>query len=257
MGRHALAMLYPQQYETMIAACNKANEPLEIHEQQTFPENHAVVMGRLLGMWNVPSSVYHPLVYTLEPYETLARLPQPLRQRVELVKTAVMIGQLAVATWDDWDRIELPPDFVIEHLGLTDLSTVLKRTQADLKAIEGFQTGGCLGPEPSTRAADSRKVAYCNLSANSFDFFAALLTSMGIDHEPCDLGNIGAQPVLVSGIGKSWQEINAQVAKHLDGVKCLIVLDEDRFAQSAVRDGVLTLPTSIGALRQGLQSLQN
>jgi DNA-binding response OmpR family regulator len=57
LGRVVLGTLYPDHYLRLIKQCEAQQESLIEQEKQVFPENHAMIMTRLLGEWNIPEQI--------------------------------------------------------------------------------------------------------------------------------------------------------------------------------------------------------
>lgn len=112
LGRVALASLYPDQYNTMIGVCQRDQKSLRECERLVFSESHAEVMCQLLVSWNVPAELCQPLRHILDDDSQIAQLTEPLRTRVQLVKLAIVLRQIAVGKWRDWDWLELPSEAV-------------------------------------------------------------------------------------------------------------------------------------------------
>ncbi|MFG0287352.1 MAG: HDOD domain-containing protein, partial [Rhodopirellula sp. JB044] len=194
-GRVVLGSHYPEYYESMAKACAKYSQPLMMYEEQLFPQSYAEVMCGLLADWDIPKNVFDPLQHILEPYSALAKLPDPMRTKVELVKLATLIGHIAVGRWEPWEMVELPRNSVCERLGITSISQVIEDTRSQLPGIpclrntEGHLSNGPTASSPtspSQAAADQhsvRRLDYINLSDEKHDFLADIVSSMGIQLE--------------------------------------------------------------------------
>ena len=216
LGRVILGTLYSRQYESMIAACQERSQPLVEQEKWVFPENHAKVMARLLALWNIPPDAYHPLKYVLDEYPSLMRLSEPTRTKVELTKLAVVIGHIVAGSWEDWDVVEFPPTPLLKRLGIHCVATIIEQTKADVQGILDNETQAS-GRKESVRDISqpkplSRQITYCNLSEQTFDFFAELLPSMGIRLKACpaDACNFD-ENVLINCIGAPPEQLAVRV----------------------------------------------
>ena len=174
LGRVVLATIYPQHYARMVTSCQQRGESLLDQERQTFPENHARVMSRLLGIWNIPQEVYQPLKYVLDDYSSLCRLPDPERAQVELVKLAVLVGRTAAGAWEPWDQVEFPQDLILQRLRIYTLAEIIEQTRADLKDVVNHSakptTSGATRTTPLLTRP--RWLTYRNPSSEPIDFRA-------------------------------------------------------------------------------------
>jgi hypothetical protein len=236
----------------MVKKCTEKNEALLRHEELAFPENHAKVMCDLLADWNIPAEVYQPLEHVLNDYQTLSSLPEPTRTKVELVKLAILIGQIAVGSWEAWDLVELPPREVLERMRIGAIDTIIEQTEAQLSGVASFAT------ESQSKAAKdshprpaSRQLAYFNLSKEPFDFLAEIVPSMGISLHLGDLLGIGElqQNVLVNRIGATPDESTARIFASTKCDEVVFVSDADKTKQVSSVGTNIIVPCSYAALR--------
>ena len=182
MGRVALAMLYPRQYQAMIELCGKDQETLAAQEDRLLQISHSEVMSRLLQSWNVPAPIHEPLPYVTRPYHCLTSLPEPLRTKTELVKLAILIGRIAVGQWEPWDCVELPPSTVPNRLVPGALAGIIDQTATNAGVIIRFRTedSAAKGEPPSLKSQPepTHELAYCVLCPEPFDLLAEILTRM-------------------------------------------------------------------------------
>ena len=144
-----------------------------------FPKDHAEVMVELLGDWNVPSELYQPLNYTLSDYADLARLPEPMRTKAELVKLAIVVGRIAVGSWESWDLVELPSSRLLNRLGIAFVDEIIEQTKAELPGIPRLGVDA-VSAKNSDCEAQSCQLDYCRVSDESFDFLAEMVSLMGM-----------------------------------------------------------------------------
>lgn len=251
-GRTVLGTHYPKQYDTMVKKCSESNEALLHHEESVFPENHAEVISGLLADWNISAEVYEPLKHILNGYPSLSILPDPMRAKVELVKLSILLGQIAVGSWEDWELVEIPPRHVLERLGIDDIGRIIEQTEAQLPGIAGFP----MESRPSA-ARDvhpwpaSRQIAYYNLSKEPFDFLAEIVPSMGIILHPGDLVDVGELPhnVLVNRIGDWPEQFTARIFDSARCGKILFVRDAETMKDVGGIGTNIAVPCSYAALR--------
>ncbi len=248
-GRTVLATYFPERYRTSIARCVERHDPLVKHEAFVFPENHAEVMCRMLVDWNVPSECCRPLRYILHDYRTLASLPEPLRTKVNLVKVAILIGQIAVRRWEPWDLIELPPRDVLEGLRIGAIGSLIEQARTQLSGMAEFQLAPTSAAERPTAC---RRLAYCCLSRESYDFLAAIVATMGICLSPVSLLELGEfrQNLLVNRLGICPDPSTARI---LSTAKCqtlVLVRDADQTKYESPIGTIIELPCCFAALHQ-------
>ena len=116
VGRIALSVLYPKQYERMIQCCKETEESLDKLEERVFPLNHGQAISCLLKAWNVPKAISRPMSYTYNSFLSLATVDEPVRTKAELLKLSIFIGQIALGEWESWDKIEFPSAAVFKAI---------------------------------------------------------------------------------------------------------------------------------------------
>ncbi len=126
LGRVVLGSLYPVQYGTVNEHCRRTGSALPDAELHLFPETNPETLARLLRGWNVPKAICEPLSVINYNYDRLASLPETSRTRAELLKVAILIGELAVGQWDPWDVLELPSKPVLQRLDIHDIGACVE-----------------------------------------------------------------------------------------------------------------------------------
>ncbi len=250
-GRAVLGTHFPKRYEAMVKTCTKDNEALLKHEKLAFPENHAEVMCGLLADSKIPTEVYQPLQYVLNDYPSLSSLPEPMRTKVELVKLSILLGQIAVGSWESWDLIEFPPRQVLVRLGIDDIGTIIEKTEAQLPGVANF------GADSRSNAAKdchsqsaSRQLSYCNLSEEPFDFLAEIVPSMGITINPVEfkIGKLRGN-VLVNRIGAEAEQSTARIFANANCDHVVFVRDADKLNKVGRVGTNIAVPCSYASLR--------
>ncbi len=231
LGRVVLATLYPDQYQRMVSLCLERNETLLEHENRLFPDNHAKIMSRLATIWKIPAEICRPLRNILDPYPMLTRFPGPARKKAELVKVAVLIGQIAAAHWEPWDLVEFPSSTVIRRLRIDDLAAIIEQTRVDLERILEVRSKSAAHAQEkgneSKSDSETRQLFYRNLSGEPVDFLKDIVSSMNIvltlpntDLEECDAGVLfncqGAAPHQLSTLLRSRPRGEIVLACHAE-----------------------------------------
>jgi len=254
LGRIALAMLYPHEYQRMVKECGDRGETLADHERRDFSISHGEIVTLLFRRWDIPSSVCEPLPYVTHRYAALNALREPLRTKAELLKLAILIGRLAIQKWEPWDAVDFPPEPMLKRLGIESLPELVKETKADSAAIVQF------APQPSRVKGNAAKVnestepshelSYCNVSAGPFDFLAALLSSTGINLTPCDPDALDlASGVLVNSIATPATRLASLVNPRVNDGKRVILTDAENTDRFVPYGRVLQTPMAFGLLR--------
>jgi len=251
LGRVALGMLFPKQYETMIANCGREGSSLQEQERNMFPTSHTEVMAHLLATWRIPLNAFMPLKFSLDDYSALARLSEPTRTRTELVKVAILVGRLAVGRWEPWDVVQFPSSRVLKRLRLSNLAALVRQTRLDLDKLADFHPGGQSAAKKKAERTKTRPVVYCNVTENSEDLFVELLPSMGLEPNSCtveQLQNV-EKPCVINCLGPAATRFAARGARK----NTALIADEDNRDVFACLAPTISLPTSYGRIRDGLR----
>jgi HD-like signal output (HDOD) protein len=254
LGRIALCMLYPEQYQEMINTCQEKKTTLRDEERQYFSLSPEEVMGFLLKAWNIPSMVYEPLLYASHTYSAVATLGEPLSTTVELLKFAILIAEIAVGRWELWDRIELPPMQSLKRLGYIPYEKVIAKTKHDAQELIHFkedksqQQGGAL--ESGAASRSSQSIYYCNLATESFDFFGEILAHSDLDLRECDLDSLRPNdPAILNCVGIPMHKFVTAMNDLESNPKRLILTDSSQTDNYSRFGRVIALPASYSTLR--------
>jgi HD-like signal output (HDOD) protein len=254
LGRIALCMLYPEQYQEMINTCKEKKTTLRDEERQYFSLSPEEVMGFLLKAWNIPSMVYEPLIYSSHTYSAVATLGEPLSTTVELLKIAILIAEIAVGRWELWDRIELPPLQSLKRLGYIPYDKVIAKTKHDAQELIHFkedksqQQGGAMDDASISRP--SRSIYYCNLATESFDFLGEILAHSDLDLRECELDALRPNdPAILNCVGIPTHKFVTAMKDLESNPKRLILTDSSQTDNYSRFGRVLALPTSYSTLR--------
>jgi len=249
MGRVVLGRLFPEQYESMIAAARGDERSLLSHEAHALPENHAIVLSRIIEGWNLPPAASQPLRHILDDFGAVAELDEPMRAKVELIKAAIFLGQLAIPRWEPWDVVEPPPWTVLNRLRITDPAGILRTVRASLDERPDLPAAGASEPRPHAAAAPPREIVYCLFSTEPFDFIDELLPALGITIRETllELPRV-SRPTLVNAIGILPDKLATQVAPAAQDK--LVIIANAAHAHGCRELGrVVSLPGSFSAMR--------
>jgi HD-like signal output (HDOD) protein/CheY-like chemotaxis protein len=255
LGRVVLGAVYADEYKAMIAACNESGTSLLDQEVRVFPARHTDVMARLLAMWKVSPAVYQPLKHVADSFYQLEQVNEPLRTKAELVKTAVLIGQLAVGTWEPWRLVEVPPVPVLARLDLTGLEEILGQTQSDLQAAIASHRGQVAkrpppAASPQRKPAPSAPIAYLRIGSTRFDFVQEIIRSIGIDLAECAQEDVEIHDkIIICGLGVPASRLSEYLPECPAGQQRLIVTDAHRAADYEPLGTPLAVPASCEVIR--------
>lgn len=242
LGRVLLANVFTSEYKKMIEVARQTGEALVTLEQSTFSATQSEIMSELLTHWKIPAEVADPLRHVERHYGTLTSLPEAERSRVELIKLAVLIGEVAVGHWEPWDLIELPSIRVIERVGAASLHDVVRATREELDSVSG---GAPIGRAKPRQPMPVRRVGYLRAADRGFDFLAAILPSMGVELSVS--GFESHDHVIINGLDAKIEEIRAVMAVYDRQQTKLFCEDsnEERFKRYGA---TLALPNSFAHL---------
>jgi hypothetical protein len=208
-------------------------------------------LSEMLANWNVPSDLCHPLKYVGDNFAALARLPEPMRLNVELLKTAMILGQCASGRWHSWEAIEFPPEAVLQRLRIPSLADVITSVRSELSRNHN-------NVEPRTPVMDkSQTITYCNLSPHSSELLVSVVESFGISlQEAVCEGRSVARRSLVNCIGtpSTRLAVHGVLAQH-SGL--LMITDTELPVAFSASGEILQLPASYSALKSACLRMQS
>lgn len=258
LGRVVLGTLYPNHYCQLIKQCVERDEALIEQEKQVFPENHARTMTRLLSVWKLPDEICKPMNYLLDSYASLSRLPEPTRTKVELIKLAVFIGQLATKAWHSWDQVEIPPASLLRRLRIHDIKLILEQTQADAQAIMNFKIGSSPAEEEASASLPSESagtIFYENISTLPFDFIAQIMRDLEVEADSISVGDaVPRQKVVINSLGLS-KDCQPSALTVPGGANMLVITDSDNPPDFDTTCEILRIPASYSKIRSTLLSV--
>ena len=253
LGRVVLGSLYPVQYGAVSEYCKKAGCTLSEAERLLFPETNTETLARLLQTWNVPKEIREPLSVIGHSYDQLASLTEISRGRAELLKVAVLVGELAVGQWDSWDVLEFPSESILQRLNIRDIGSYIADVRADLQSIELFRSSPAFdGGQPATQLQPPPRgsVVCRDLWPEAGTMIRPVLQSLGIacSEESQDL------PLILNGIGADCETIKRQIS-----IACkppALTLVERRKAGSLGKDlTTISFPCSYAQLRTAIEKI--
>ncbi|HTI52266.1 MAG TPA: HDOD domain-containing protein, partial [Planctomycetaceae bacterium] len=262
LGRVVLGAVYADEYKAMIAACGQSGTSLLDQEVRVFPARHTDVMARLLAMWKVSPAVFQPLKHVADSFYQLEQVNEPLRSKAELVKIAVLIGQLAAGAWEPWRLVEVPPVPVLARLDLTGIEEILEQTRADLQAaIAAYRGEGAKRPPPSAATTNRRPtasipIAYLRIGSTRFDFVREIIRSAGIDPVECPPEDVEIHDkIIISCLGVPATRLSEYLPECPADQQRLIVTDAHRAADYEPLGTPLAVPASCDVIRLACSDL--
>jgi CheY-like chemotaxis protein len=254
LGRVVLGSLYPVQYGAVNEHCRRTGCPLSTAELHLFPETNVETLSRLLRGWNVPNEICEPLGVINHGYDRLASLSDSSRVRAELLKVAILIGELAVGQWDPWDVLEFPSRPVLKRLGIDDLGSCLEEVRTDLRSIERFRPSpSAAGKKPAAEApptTPARPVAFHHLCPETSPMLEPVLRSIGVRvaDEQHDL------PLVLNAIGADEKTIQRRLANACRPFG-LVLLDKRQAGALGEEIASLKFPCSFGQFQAAFEAL--
>ncbi|MBX3411361.1 MAG: HDOD domain-containing protein [Pirellulales bacterium] len=253
LGRIVLGTIYPREYETMILHCQTTRQALALQERAVFPESDCQAMADLLATWSIPEDVFLPLRYADLRFDELNSIAEPLRSKVEMLKFAAVLGELAVGRWEGWDLIDLPTIDAFRYLGHDALAQVIDEVRRDLQELESLCKLPHFKPRTNEDAVGvpGRAFAYCNLGLATNDVVPHYLDSLGWHYVPIERVQLAEEqrPVLVNccrGISERSEEALARLA---GSVPRVLIADEHTNQSLLAGAEALFMPASYAALR--------
>jgi CheY-like chemotaxis protein/HD-like signal output (HDOD) protein len=249
LGRVVLATLYPTIYETMLAHCRAGETTLEELESKVFPKSPPEIISYLLAKWNVPEHIYLPLRYVADDYSALASLNGPLRTKTELVKLAVLMGQIAAEDWASWDKVDLPPASVIRRLGIHDVGDLIAATHDGLKRTLNNARHPC-GRSGGLHGVEHHNLGYYSMLGDSFDFLVEMLACQRLRVLPRTIRDIetSSKSALVNCIGMTHVGLEASFSTSIRPQLGIVCSRENKTGFQGY-GSVLGMPASYETLR--------
>ncbi len=253
LGRVIMGTLYPKQYDAMVEACQAKHETLFKQERAMFAINHAEATALLLASWGIPADIHLPLKHLFADSTSLGKVPEATSKKVELLRLAITLGNVAIGEWETWDSVEVPSDALLRKLDGKFITGIIRRIKSEIEqlAVARKDRPGASKPHPPTPASHPLKeLAYCDFSGSSLDFLGETISSMGVKlvkYTPEDL-NDGKAGVLVNCVGIAPHRF-AERAGRAARQTLTIVTEAERVEKYGDYGQVLALPISYGRLR--------
>jgi HD-like signal output (HDOD) protein/DNA-binding NarL/FixJ family response regulator len=250
LGRIVLGTLYPKQYETMVEKCRVTDDRLLEHEGGMFPINHAEAMALLLASWGIPDEIHLPLKYLLADSASLSKVPDSIRNKVELLTLSIFLGNLAIGAWEAWDVVDVPSAALLRKHDGSRISEIVKRTKNEVEELAAFRTARPDASKLGQQAPPPRELAYCDLSGGPVDLLGEIVSTMGIKLVRCSADDLNdcEERLLVNCIGTSPQRLAAKT-RRASFQSLIIVTDAERVEKYGEYGQAVVLPISYGRLR--------
>ncbi len=254
MGRYILASLYPQHYEVLLAQCAQRNSTLDEAERQVFPLDHTAVLARLLEQWKISPEVYRPLAYLSTEFADLSSVPERVRPQVELIKLAIVLGQVSQGSWRSWDSINHVDQALLAKWGVDDLELLLERIRTQTTEIIAFRRGRVPTEEVFPAPTLMPYLPYWCKSQAERDLMLSTLTSAGFLVESLQEHQLSRQTgVLVNGLDGMPGSVNKSSLAN-SGHRLLVSV-RDTSQRSSEMTNPLILPCSVSAMRNACLQL--
>jgi hypothetical protein len=251
MGRYVLATLFPSHYEAVLKECALRLSTLEEAERQIFPDNQASVLANLLEQWKLPVEIYRPLDYLAMDFSALASLPEHIRTRVEMIKIAILLGQIAHGSWMDWDSINLVDKSVLTKWGIEDTESLIERIRHQTTDIISEERGEAIplpfnNDEQAVSPALCGTLPYWNGAQPHSDLLRSILSSAGFVVEDLNEQQLaGESPAMINAF-EGMPQGATPIAQPKENQRVLVSARQARELKVAANHVVL--PCSFAAL---------
>jgi hypothetical protein len=160
------ATAFPELYQRLLEESRESRCTLASLERRSLPMSVVRAVAGTMARWKIPSRLYKLLQQSALSYTEIATLTEPLRSKLERLRFAELIGQLAIGRFEPWDEIDLPPPETMCRLRAEDIRGVLDkvRTLAQVK-----------GPGRSWDSSDAPELRYFKLTVEPCDLLAIIL----------------------------------------------------------------------------------
>jgi HD-like signal output (HDOD) protein/DNA-binding NarL/FixJ family response regulator len=251
LGRVVLAMLFPDEYAEMLTECARTGETLLDVERRRFPAEHADVMAELLAQWRLAPEVFLPLKFSCHDYGRVARLLEPMRTKVELVKVAIVLGRIAVGRWEGLDAVDLPPAAILDRLGIEAVDSLIEQIRSDVAQLADFRPGGKSASRKLPSPAELQTVAYCSFAGREADLLKAFLPALGLKPRACSVSELreSDEPLIANCLDTDPGRFAAQRTDH----RSVIFADRRTAEQFARYAPTIALPESFAHIAEKIQ----
>ena len=241
LGRMVLATAYPHKHAALVKDCCQKGTALGPAEQRAFSKAHTEILAELLTSWRISPSVSGPLVHLHHPFSLLEMLSDQERNRVELVKLAIWVAQIALGAWESWDSIEFPPSSVLKRLRIRSIQEIVTTTRT--------KCGVGAGDNPRKRelGAATSKVGYWTCTESEIDAMAEMLRTMGFELDCTKIQDRDTN--VANGLECHRTELESQLDEHRRR-DLRIVTTEGQRQQYSGHSNVLATPTSYHRFRE-------
>ena len=255
MCRVIVASLFPRQYERMLKQCLFEGKSLTELEQKILPETPGAIAADVLSLWGLPEEIHRPLRHATLPFHLLSELPEFVRQRVEFIKTAVLLGQIATGHFDAWDLVDLPPSTVLPRLGIKSIGSLIQQCSDDLEAIANWSADAASKSLADSRSAERRAIrslAYKQILADTVDLmpYIAACGDVRLTSTTDEISDIEDR-LIVNCVGTPLQQLVRQLRVPAHGEMTLLAT-RDQAEKLGQYGPVVTLPCSYAALQKAL-----
>ncbi len=220
IGRIALATLFPDEHRELTQHCQETGESLDLAEEAAFGLSYGEVGARFFSTWRIPAASRQPLENITRTFDELVALPDQSRQRIEVVKLALLLSRVAMGLWETWDSIDLPRKTVSNKLNMPSVQRTLCliREACDFETMTQ-QLQSRLGTAPTTEQIIPM-LEYISAADTSSDLLFPLLESMGlrVDYQQQELAHRDLVDGVSFGGNQLKQFIETQNSQDLYGI---------------------------------------
>ena len=254
LGRLVLGHLFPDEYQQILAVARQQPSNLTELESKVFPVSHTQCLAHLLQFREFPAESCNYIRHVQEDFGKIARLSEPLRSQLELLKLAIFIGEIAVGRWQEGDIIEPPPYRVLRRWRLIKLRDVVDSVRDGLQLWlqTNPQLTRLVGRKQSrvssvTKPLVNECVEYIPSSAGRSDWLECLAASLGLQLiNPASVGSSPFHGLLIDFLDCDPAQIT-RTAQFGDAVqrRSMWMISKERESELETSDSCLVFPCSI------------
>ncbi|WP_339733475.1 HDOD domain-containing protein [uncultured Gimesia sp.] len=245
IGRIALATLFPDEHRELTLHCQESGESLDLAEEAAFGLSYGEVGARFFSSWRIPATSRQPLENITRTFDELIALQDQPRQRIEVVKLALLLSRVAMGLWEPCDSVDVPRKSVFNKLNMPSVQrTLFSIREACEFEIPTQQKQSEPGTDQSTQQA-TPIIEYLSAADTISDLLFPLLESMGL--QVFDQRQELAHRDLIDGVSLGGNQLR-QFVETQDSQDLYGIVRNKRDASLFKPDHSICLPTTIERL---------
>jgi len=256
MSRVVTGLAAAELYRQMLVQCQTAEASLASQEHIFLATPPEAVLSDFLAHARLSPRIFKPLKHAGSPYSELCQLTDPLRGKVEHLRIAAIVGQLAVRHWMPWDEIEFPTAAVMRRWPELDFGSLVPRIRDELPRLAGEARPANAQAYESSTLVEPRKIRYFKLTVEPHDFLAPMAEALGM--HPVSVSRAAAceaGPVLVNCLDVSEERLVEFLETCQPESRRILVENGSRTIGHSSRGTFVGLPCSFGHFAKALSAI--